>query len=292
MKNKIPIIAAVILGIIVMVAINNHIRNIKEQAASQFKGKPVVTVLKDIDRGGEIAESNLGLTTVPTQYIPQQALTTPAEKRQVIGRKTRVPVRAGQLLLWSDLEIEKRGGLSALVPQGERAFTVNFSAGIKTSLLQLNDRVDIIGIFQDVAGDEPTMARVQVPGMPGSSTGDNSVCVVLLQNVTIMALGDLIGDVYVNPNLAGSEVTFALTLPEAQLLSYASTQGELGMVLRREGDIEVLSREELPRITLEDLEKVTGRLDEERKRRTIQVLKGRNVEEIQIESESGMETFE
>ena len=292
MKNKIPIIAAVILGIIVMVAINNHIKNIKEQAASQLKGNPVVTVLKDIPRGTEIAEGHLGTTKVPTKFIPQQALTTPAEMRQVVGRKTRVPIQRGQLLLWSDLEIEKRGGLSALIPVGERALTVTFNAGIKNSLLQLNDRVDIIGIFEDVQSEEPSSPRVQVPGMPGTGTGGNSVCVVLLQNVTIMALGDLIGDVYVNPASGGGEITFSLTLPEAQLLAYASTQGELSMVLRREGDIEVLDRKDLPRITMKDLEKVTGELDEARKKRTIQVLKGRSVEEVQIESESGMVEFE
>jgi Flp pilus assembly protein CpaB len=291
LKNPIPIIVAVVLAVVVVFAIQNHVRKIEEQAAAKLKGSPVVAASVEIPKGATITESMLYRKQVPSQFIPRQALTTASDQRQVVGRRTRVTVYPNQLLLWSDLEETKRGGLSSLIPEGERAYTANLSQGIQISLLQLNDRVDILGIFS-----EPQ--QVGLVGQPGGGFGgqDQSVCVVLLQNVNILAIGDEIGEVYRNPEGAsggGGSITFSVTLQEAQLLLYAVRQGELAMVLRREGEIQVFPREQLPRITMAQMEQITGQLDHDRARRTIEVMKGREVQTIEVETnESGLQSFD
>ena len=232
----------------------------------------------------------LTLKKVPSQYIPRQAMTTPEERRQIIGRKTRVPIRAGQLILWSDLEMEKRGGLSALIPEGERAFSVGIEAGIKSALLQINDRVDILGIFSVPQDDPGVRAGV------GIGAGDDTACVVLLQNVNIIALGTTIGSTRGGAADAGGggQITFSVTLPEAQLLLFSEQHGDLALALRREGEIEVMAREDLPRVTMEQLEDITRELDGKRQARVIQVRKGTEVEEVTIEldDEGEIDTFE
>jgi Flp pilus assembly protein CpaB len=294
MKSRLPIIVAVILGIVAVVAIQSYVKRIKQEAANQFRGRPVTAARVQIKAGSEITEKMLTERSVPNQFIPRQAIASIEEKRQVIGRTAKVDVRPGQLLLWSDLELEKRGGLSALIPEGERAFAVSVGEGINTELLQLNDRVDIIGIFQEPAESGPSLIGAGLAG--GGVTAGETVCVVLLQSVNVMAIGSTIGEVYRDPSAGGGagggNITFSVTLPEAQLLMYASGQGELALVLRREGDVQVLVRKDLPRITMGSLEEITGQLDEERQTRIIQVMKGREIEEIKIEAGTGLESFE
>ena len=275
MKNRIPIIAAVILGIVAVFAVQSYVKRAQESAAAQLKGRQVLAARVDIDKGDEITESMLGLKEVPSQFIPQQAITTPEERRQILGRKARVPITQGTLVLWSDLEIERRGGLSSLIPEGERAYTVGIDAGVGSELLQLNDRVDILGIFE-LPADDPRRA----------ASAPSTVCVVLLQNVTVIAIGETIGQVGMQPSRfeVGGSITFSVTLPEAQLLMFASQHGDLALALRREGEIEILAREDLPRVTFEELERITGDLDQRRKNRIVQIMKGRTIEEVTIDT--------
>jgi hypothetical protein len=74
--------------------------------------------------------------------------------------------------------------------------------------------------------------------------------------------------------ITGTDLTLALTLEEAQLLMFASQQGELGALLRRDGSIDVKSRGKLPRITFETIEKIVGDLDDKRSTRIIEGQKG------------------
>ncbi len=288
MKNRIPIIAAVILGIFVVFAIQSYLKKESDKVQSQLKQERVLVVGQNLAKGTELTEAMLKWRKVPRQAMHHKAMTKEDERRQIVGRTIRTAIPKGELILWTDLEIEKRGGLSSLIPEGERAFSVEFG---ETSLLQLNDRVDIIGIF-----NEP---KTDAPGPVGGPLGvqfagqNSTVCIVLLQNVNVIAIGSTIGEVYQAPGInQGSTLTFSLTLPEAQLLMYATTHGELAIVLRRDGDVEVIARENLPRITMQELEKITGQLDEERSHRTIRIMKGRNIEEIEVESADGVETFE
>ncbi len=291
MKNRIPIIAAIIMGVVVVMGIQRYVARIQQEAAERLKGSPVVAAAVDIPAGTEIAEGSLMTIPVPPRYIVRQAMTTKSEMRQVEGRKTRVDVRKGDILLWADLELEKPGGLSSLIPKGERAFSIAIGSGINQELLQLNDRVDIVGIF----------AEPQETGLIGQQTGfageETTACVVLLQAVNILALGTTMGDGYTDPSgpaAGGGDATFSVSLQEAQLLMYASQYGDLAMALRREGEVEFFDRAELPRITMAELEAKTGELDTKRKRQ-IQVMRGAAVETIEVDSRSGgtdMGTFE
>jgi Flp pilus assembly protein CpaB len=77
-------------------------------------------------------------------------------------------------------------------------------------------------------------------------------------------------------------VTVAVTLQEAQMLMFASQHGELGVALRNEEDIDTVVRASLPRITFKKMEELVGDLDDLRKRRIIEVQKGRTTESIAV----------
>ena len=106
---------------------------------------------------------------------------------------------------------------------------------------------------------------------------------VLLQDVTILAVGDTFGGrpTQEQGGGAGGELTLAVKLDEAQLLMFAQEHGELGAVLRRDGEIGPQNK--LPRVTFKELEKIMGDLDQARQRRIIQIQKGQAIEEVTID---------
>jgi pilus assembly protein CpaB len=269
-KNRLAFIAALMLGVLAILAIRSYVKRVEQEASARLKGTPVVAARSDLKEGAEITIDSVVAKEIPPQFIPPQAIQGSLELKQIIGRSVRVPVKAGQIILWSDLASERRGGLSALIPENEGAFSINISRGIQPLLMQPNDKIDIIASFT-----APKPRGAQAQAQPGASWRDASdvVNVVLLQNVTVLAIGQQFGGTPA-PGREGSGggggLTLSVTLPEAQLLMFASQHGELGAILRREGSLSVIPRTELPRVTFEEIEKIIGDLDQRRDQRGAQ----------------------
>lgn len=284
MQNRMPLIIAVVLGIIALFAVRSYVKRVEANAAAQLEGRPVVAASVDIPKGTELTTELLSPKSVPDAFIPPQAIEGSENVKLIMGRKTRVDITAGQVVLWSDLEMEMRGGFSSLIPDGERAFSVEISRGVKGGLLQPNDHIDIIGTFSAASGEA---AAPKAAGAAAWREQPDVVNAVLLQNVTVLAVGDTFGGRPTEDGMEGGELTLSLTLPEAQLLMFAQEHGELGAVLRREGDIRSEPREKLPRISFKDMETIMGNLDADRKKRIVQIQKGQTVEEVTVEPGSG-----
>jgi pilus assembly protein CpaB len=272
MKNKFPLIVAIIIGIAALIAIQRYVKNMQDQAAAQLKGSPVVAADVDIPAGAVITLPMLYAKQVPSQFIPAQAIQGSDNVKLMIGSKTSVAIKAGQLILWSDLVSETHSGLSSIIPQGEGAFTVTIAAGVKSDLIQPSDHIDIIGTFTIPKPSQPMAGPVA-----SWRQASDLVNVVLLQNVTVLAVG-----ANFNGSAGGSsggDLTLALTLPEAQELMFAAQNGSLGAVLRRGGSTDVMARADLPRITFDSIDKIIGDLDEQRNYRNIEVQKGSGANE-------------
>jgi len=278
MKNRFPFVVALVIGILAIFSIYSYVKKVDRAAQAKLKGQAVVAARTSIEAGAELTLEMVAAKEVPDQFIPAQAIKGSAEVKQIIGRKTRVAIKSGQLILWSDLASEARGGLSSAIPAGEGAFSVSISKGVKGNLIQPGDHIDVIGLF---ALPKPNQS---VPGMAATwRQGSDMVDVVLLQNVTVLAVGDTFGGVPRGNNVqSGGELTLSLTLQEAQLLMFAGAHGELGAVLRREGAVEVKPRSDLPKISFEAIDKIVGDLDERRAMRLVEVQKGSRVETVPV----------
>ncbi len=279
-----PLIIAVVLGVIALLAVRSYVKRVEANAAAKLTGRPVVAAAQDIPKGTELKMEMLSAKDVPESFIPPQAIEGSDNVKLILGRKLRVDITSGQIVLWSDLEAENRGGFSTLIPEGERAFSVDIARGVKGGLLQPNDHIDIIGSF--------TSSRESTPPVAGAAAAtwreqSDTVNAVLLQNVTVLAVGENFGGRPIQEGQQGGELTLSLTLPEAQLLMFAQEHGELGGVLRREGDVNSQPREQLPRIAMKELDSVIGNLDQARKRRIIQIQKGQKIEEVTVEPAAG-----
>jgi len=280
MKNKFPLIIALVVGVAALLAIRNYVNTAEEKAKALLKGEQVVSAAVNIPAGTPITIQMLTPKEVPSQFIPSQAIQGKEQVQQIIGNKTRVAVKAGAILLWSDLVSEQRGGLSSIIPEGQGAYAVTISKGASSSLIQPSDHIDIIASFSmpKPAQPMPTLPTSAAGALAVSSNwrqGSDVVNVVLLQNVAVLAVGSSFnGATKSQSEQGGGELTLALTLAESQLLMFAGQNGELGAVLRRAGSTDSVPRSELPRITFEAIEKIVGDLDGKRNFHTVEIQRG------------------
>ncbi|HEY1789996.1 MAG TPA: Flp pilus assembly protein CpaB [Verrucomicrobiae bacterium] len=268
MKNKFPLIIAIVIGVAALYAVHQYVKNKQDQADKLLEGTPVVAASVDIPAGAEITAQMLTPLDVPPRFIPAQAIQGSDQVKLVIGSKTSVGIKHGQMILWSDLVTENRGGLSSIIPSGQGAFTVSIAQGVKSDLIQPSDHIDIIGTFSIPKSNQATSGTVA-----SWRQASDLVNVVLLQNVTVLAVGGNFNGAAGN-QAGGGDLTLALTLPEAQELMFAGQNGQLGAILRRNGATDVTAPANLPRVTFDSIDKIIGDLDEQRNYRSIEVEKG------------------
>ena len=277
MKNKFPLLIAAIIGIVALLAIRNYVNSAEQKAKALLRGDLVVSAAVTIPAGAVITREMLAPKEVPKQFIPTQAIQGNDQVAQIIGSKTRVAVKAGDILLWSDLASEQLGGLSTIIPEGQGAYALTITKGATAALIQPSDHIDIIGSF---AMPKPNITAVPATAAGGVSSvswrqGSDVVNVVLLQNVTVLAVGESFNGATKSQNeRGGGQLTLALTLAESQLLMFAGQNGELGAVLRRAGSTATVPRDELPRVTFQAIEQIVGDLDGKRNFHTVEIQKG------------------
>src|SRR5581483_2256204 len=132
------------------------------------------------------------------------------EENVILGRPVSGKIAAGDDILWSDLELQKSSAtrqLSAAVQRGQRALTIPVDmSGSLAGMLKPGDRIDILGTF----------ARGQ---------GTDWATVTLLQNVLVIATGDIRGDGEESSGGGSaqgprtfSNITVSVDLEEAELL--------------------------------------------------------------------------
>jgi Flp pilus assembly protein CpaB len=271
MKSKLPLIMAAIIGILALLAVRSYVNKMQEQTQAQLKGDLVVCARRDIPKDAEITMDMLVQKSVPRQFISSQAVKVGDDVKVLLGSKARYPIPANQIISWTDVEMEPTRGLSAIIPEGQRAFTIPVAKGLRSSMLQPGDHIDILGSFASPKPNQPMPS-----GVATWRQSSDMVNVVLLQNVTVLALGDVLGPSGTTRSEAGggADLTLSLSLQEAQMLMFAGEHGELGAVLRRWESIDTLKRADLPRITFEAVEKIIGDLDDERQYRTVEIQRG------------------
>ena len=148
MKNKLPLIAAVIVAIAAVVIIRLYIKGEEEKNAALSRGKRVAVAKIDIKAGTTLQAGMLTVKEVPERYLPPRHVTdTPDNVKIVFGMKTLMPIKEGQVLQWTDLDSGPPVGFESVIPMGERAFTIRMSGGIKGGLVQPGDHVDILVNF-------------------------------------------------------------------------------------------------------------------------------------------------
>lgn len=280
MKQKGVLILALILAVIAVILVNLYLQQIK----TEKKTKDMVSVLvatKDIPANSSLLGTQVASQEMPKQYLSPEAV-QPKDLELIVGMTTAIDIRKGRQILWTDFINESQEGLAGIISQNERAITLDVSmrTGV-AGLLHPNDHVDIIGTFN--VPSEVKIKRTDLSAMPisESSYQFEKVTVTLLQNVTILATGSVIGTKETDSFTSGIEppdskgpvpnmslpsynptslmknmyrtVTVLVTPLEAELLVHATGTGEITLALRNPEDM--ITELSLPNIKFTDIVK-------------------------------------
>ena len=184
----------------------------------------VVVAGADIAPAETIQETHLKLTELPPMYIPANVLREPD---QAINRVPRERILEGEFIREERLADPQSGlGMTAIVPKGMRAITMNLAGGSAVSgFLNPGNHVDVI----------VTISRDNSGAPPETTT--------LLQAVEVLAVNEEFGGKTQTESRRRSKpaVTLALTPNSAEKLTHAEKVGDVILSLR--GDIDVSQRE-------------------------------------------------
>jgi pilus assembly protein CpaB len=176
----------------------------------------VIAAATDIKLGSVLRDADL--TTIEiTGTLPKGAI---LKKEQVIGRGVISNLYLGEPILESRLAAPgSGGGLAATIPQGMRATAVRVNEVVGVAgFVTPGMRVDVL-----ITGNPPGVT---------ASTGQGSLVRTLLQNIEVLSAGtDIQRDAEGKP-LQVQVVNLLVTPTQAEILSLASSETHIQLVLR------------------------------------------------------------
>ena len=234
-KRKL-LIAALLVGLFAAFFMYLFAKQIKKEKDEVLSDQvAVVKASRLIPSGTELTKEKVTTELVPRKFLPPNPL---YEKDLPIYLDSPVAVQIdqGAMILTSDFSVaEVSRTLSAKIPEDERALSVAVDniSGV-SGLLKPGDRVDILGTFPHVGKD----------GVVRDERGNQQsgfITMTLLQNVTLLAVGNRISDLTEQRNGQGySSVTISVTVQEAELLTITQTRGKLVFLLRNREDVKTV----------------------------------------------------
>jgi Flp pilus assembly protein CpaB len=227
MKNYIPLVLAVLLGLAAVFAVSRLLaarHEAKEETLS------VVAAARDIAAGEELTEDAFMKKVVAVSARPAQAIAW-STYSMIQGQKAKVPIAGGDYILLSDIGLSR--SMANIVGEGEWAITLNVGESGISKFIQPGDEVAVVGTFNI----ETTTAAADISA--GASNLLKQATLVLFPRVRVL---DVTRPIEAGEGPTG-EILLALPPPQAQALIAAQRQAvELTLALRRPGDETAINR--------------------------------------------------
>jgi pilus assembly protein CpaB len=237
MKQKLILIISVVVGLLAFILTNRYIQSVRDELFKDAEEIEVIAAADNLVQGSELKFEDIGVLKIyrrrggyTKDYVEKK------DKDTILGRKLKYSVTKLQPILWADVEMPEgiRSGLSPIIKPGMRAVSLAISGDAAvSSLVQPNDRVDILGTFT-------------VPSRSNAKETE-TVTMTLLQDVSVPATGqrlakqeiEAMGDRWSRVGNGNySTLTFEVTPREAELLIFAQgNQGRLTLTLRNPDDV-------------------------------------------------------
>lgn len=221
MKNSIPLILAVVLGLAAVFAVSRVISSNLSQKEEMIE---VVAAQRDIPAGEILADGYYRPKSIPGSALPGQAILW-NKAAMLNGQKLLTAKTSGDYIYLSDFETQSIGNV---VGEGEWAVAIQLPSRSIASMLKPGDEVAIIGTFQ--IEDKPKSGD-------NAETKVREVTTVLFPRVRVLEIGG-------GSSMGDQSGTLVLQLPpqQAQTLIAASRVAALYPALRRPNDTSALNR--------------------------------------------------
>lgn len=225
-KNALFLGAAIVLGLIAALLSVSYVRERVDEATAAARvtvaKAQVVVAARDMGVGETVSAGDLLTRSVPTDFIPADAVTV-EEHEAYIGRMARAPIKRGAPLSASAL-VPLYNQFSRVVVPGKVGYTLSVNENNSISgMISPGDSVDILLTYD--ANEEGAGATVKV------DQGERVV--PLLENVIVLATGSRIGEAPPGQdNIAFSSITLELDPEQAERLTVGQETGDLRVLLR------------------------------------------------------------
>lgn len=220
MKNIIPLITAVLLGLAAVFAVS---RTLKQQDKPQEKMRNVLIVTSSIEQGELILENKIASKSIPESAAPKNCIDASSLSYAANQRATR-PISKGDYLLYMDIELDQ--SKSKTLGDGQWGVPVSFADGSLLKMLRPGDDIAIIGNF---SYKEEVRTEKNVDSAPQTVT--RNVTVVIYPRVSIL---DISGN------------TVLLSMPPRQAIALTAIQRKAALypLLRKKNDEYALNRKD------------------------------------------------
>ena len=215
MKNYIPLILAVLLGLAAVFAVSQMLARNKQPAQEESW---VVVAQRDLKVNDVLQADSVRKKVIPVSARPAEAIVW-SRRSLLVGQTLKRQVQAGDYILMSDINLMQ--SMSALVGEGEWAVTINVA---NASMAQPGDEVAVIATLP-VEQVVPTADLSQAP-----QKKSKEVTLVLFPRVRVLENGGRSkqGEI-------GAEIVLALPPQQAQVLIAAQGKARLTLALRPPG---------------------------------------------------------
>jgi len=185
--------------------------------AESSEAKDLVVAAKPLTLGITVKPTDVKVVKIPTDQFPKQGFT---KVEEVIDRPVISNILLDEPLLEGRLAARGSGlGIAPIIPVGMRAVTV-----------RVNDVVGVAGFVM------PGMrVDVLVTGRPpGNDT--HTMTTTVLQNILVLTAGTTMQPDARGQAINAPNVTLLVTPEQAEILTLASNEGHIQLVLRNGGD--------------------------------------------------------
>jgi len=263
MKNTIPLILSVVLGLAAVFAVSRMMS--RRDDASKEKMVAVVVAARDISANDELDEGSLSFVEMPATSVPRGALLW-ANASVAYGQRPQRNIDQDDYLMVSD--IRARMSLADCAREGEWMIPVTFADAALVSMLMPDDEIAILASYSanaDVLAKSLSAATnmTDLAALAVAAEKDiGKTTVVLLPCVRVIGLAGT-GANFRGGNAGGSSTIF-VSLPPQQAAALVAAQqfAELHPVLRRRNDKSALNREAGGIVTPKTFENLTKKLSQ------------------------------
>jgi len=225
MKNYIPLVLAVLLGLAAVLSVSRMIAK-SRQAPEETAW--VVAAQRDLKKGEILGADVVMKKEIPVSARPADSIVWSSRQR-IVGQKLERAIRTGDYILLSDMRLGR--STADYVDEGEWAVTLNVGNTGIGRVIQPGDEVAVIATF--------TM-EMSVPSADQSKPPQRvtkEATLVLFPRVKVLESTAPPGR-----SEGGGEIVLALPPEQAQTLIAAQRKAQLTVALRKPGDGAALDR--------------------------------------------------
>lgn len=244
MKNFIPLVLAVLLGLAAVLAVGRLLQSRKQ---AEERTTTVVAAARDVAAGDVLTAGSVMEKKVPLSARPAQAIFW-SRAELVVGQKAMRAIAQGDYVLLSDVGMSR--SMADIVGEGEWAVSLTVPKGGIARIVQPGDEVAVIGTFK-------ISSRVNTADLSAAPQEvAREATLVLLPRVRVLDVGANLGE----ENDTG-EIILALPPQQAQVLVAAQRKALLTLALRRPGDEAAINRMDAGKVDNDTFDKLLDGLN-------------------------------